>query len=362
MMTHISSRQNDHADALACLASAIPRDKFRTIYVDSIEYPSIDIPIAEKALEIDLGPSWMDPIISYLTTGTVPEDKKEAHKLRIKAAHFWLSPKQELYRKSYTGPYLKCVHPALVQKFLYEIHEGICGSHAGGRSIAHRAISQGYWWPYMQEDAKKYVQICEKCQKFAPITHQPAADLSPLTSPWPFAQWGMDIVGPLPKATGERKYLLVATDYFTKWIEAEPLAKITEKNVERFVWQNIITRFGIPYAIVSDNGTQFQDKFKAFCSQYQIRNYYASVAYPQCNGQAEASNKTILGGIKKRLEKAKGKWVEELPLVLWAYRTTPRRSTGVTPYSLAYGTEAVIPLEVGIPTLRTEVMELGGND
>ena len=76
-------------------------------------------------------------------------------------------------------------------------------------------------------------------------------------------------------------------DYFTKWIEAEPLAKITESNTEKFVWKNIITRFGIPYAIVSDNGTQFQDKFKKFCSGSNIKNYYALVSYPRCNGQAE---------------------------------------------------------------------------
>jgi transposase InsO family protein len=172
----------------------------------------------------------------------------------------------------------------------------------------------------------------------------------------------MDIVGPLHKATGNRKFLLVATDYFTKWIEAEPLAKITEPMIERFVWKNIITRFGVPYSLITDNGSQFQKKFKAFCAQYGIRNYYSTPAYPQSNGQAEASNKTILDGIKKRLDKAKRKWPDELPLVLWAHRTTPRRSTGETPYSLAYGTEAVIPLEVGLPTNRTALVESGGND
>jgi hypothetical protein len=214
----------------------------------------------------------------------------------------------------------------------------------------------------MQEDAKVYVKICKKCQKFSPMIRTLAEDLVPLTSPWPFAQWGMDIVGPLHKATGNRKFLLVATDYFTKWIEAEPLAKITEPMIERFVWKNIITRFGVPYSLITDNGSQFQKKFKAFCGQYGIRNYYSTPAYPQSNGQAEASNKTILDGIKKRLDKAKGKWPDELPLVLWASRTTPRRSTGETPYSLAYGTEAVIPLEVGLPTNRTALVESGGND
>lgn len=207
-----------------------------------------------------------------------------------------------------------------------------------------------------------FVRSCEKCQQFKPIIRTPAEDLQPLTSPWPFAQWGLDIIGPLPMATGKRKFLLMGTDYFTKWIEAEPLTKITESNVEKFVWQNIITRFGVPYCIISDNGAQFGPKFEAFCAQHGIRNYYSTPAYPQSNGQAEASNKTILKGIKRRLEKKKGNWPDELPIVLWAFRTTPRRSTGETPYSLAYGTEAVIPIEVGLPTNRTALVEAGGND
>lgn len=124
----------------------------------------------------------------------------------------------------------------------------------------------------MQEDAKAYVKVCEKYQRFAPIIRSPAKaeDLMPLTSPQPFAQWGMDIVRPMPKASGNRKVLLVATDYFTKWIEAEPLARINEPMVEKFVWKNIITRFGVPFSIISDNGSQFHKKFRAFCAQYKI--------------------------------------------------------------------------------------------
>uniref|UniRef100_A0A2N9IV34 Uncharacterized protein n=1 Tax=Fagus sylvatica TaxID=28930 RepID=A0A2N9IV34_FAGSY len=135
---------------------------------------------------------------------------------------------------------------------------------------------------------------------------------------------------------------------------AEPLANIRDKDSIKFVWKNIITRFGIPKTIISDNGTQFTSKpFTKYCSELGIKNVYSSPAYPQSNGQAEASNKTVLDEIKKRLEDAKGRWVEELPNVLWTFRTTPRRSTGETPFSLAYGSEAVIPLEIGLPTLRT---------
>ena len=115
--------------------------------------------------------------------------------------------------------------------------------------------------------------------------------------------------------------------------------------------------------VVSDNGTQFEGKvFKGFYSDLGIRNFFSSPGYPQANGQAEVSNKVILDGIKKRLEEAKGKWVEELPSILRTHRTTHRRLTGETPFALAYGVEAVIPLEVGLPTIRTTEFDAEQNE
>jgi hypothetical protein len=116
-----------------------------------------------------------------------------------------VSKEGHLYRRSYTGPYLHCIHPKTVQDILWEIHEGVCGGYTRGRCLAHRAIGQGYWWPYMQKDTTQYVKKCDKCQRFAPSIHQPAASLNPIASPWPFSQWGLDIVGPLPRASGNRQ-------------------------------------------------------------------------------------------------------------------------------------------------------------
>ena len=173
----------------------------------------------------------------------------------------------------------------------------------------------------------------------------------------------MDIVGPFPKALGNKKYLLVDTDYFTKWVKAEPLANIRDVDVKRFIWKNIVTRFEVPHTLISDNGLQFDSKaFRKYCFDLRIKNRYSTPAYPQGNGQAEAVNKVIVNGLKKRLHDAKGKWVEELPHVLWTYRTTPRRSTGETPFSMTYGAEAVIPLETGFPTLRTNAFTSDDND
>ena len=124
-------------------------------------------------------------------------------------------------------------------------------------------------------------------------------------------------MGPFSKAIGNKKYLLVGTNYFTKWVEIEPLANIKDVDVKRFIWKSIVTRFGVPYALISDNGLQFDSKaFRKYCSDMDIKNRYSTPAYPQGNGQVEAVNKVIVNGFKKRLDDAKGKWVKELPHVL----------------------------------------------
>ena len=215
----------------------------------------------------------------------------------------------------------------------------------------------------MRADAAAYVKRCDSCQRNAPVSKAPAHELTSIASPWPFAQWGIDIVGPFPIAPAQKKLLLVATDYFSKWIEAEAFASIKDKDVVRFLWKSIVCRYGIPRSIVSDNGPQFDSRvYRDFCEGLSIKNLYSTPRYPQSNGQAEASNKTILTALKKRLDSAKGKWVDELPGVLWAYRTTSRRPTGISPFALTYGMEAVIPTEIGMPTLRTDTPEQSNNE
>ena len=141
------------------------------------------------------------------------------------------------------------------------------------------------------------------------------------------------------------------------------MANIRDVDVKRFIWKNIVTRFEVPHTLISNNGLQFDNKaFRQYCSDLGIKNIYSTPAYPQGNGQAEAVNKVIVNGLKKRLDEAKGKWVEELPHVLWTYRTTPRRSTRETPFSMTYRAEAVIPLETGFPTLRTNAFTPDNND
>lgn len=158
----------------------------------------------------------MTPLVEYLRDGLLPEDGKEGWKVRRKAARFWLSSESKLYRRSYSGPNLRCVSPTKVENLLWEIHEGSCGGHIEGRSLAHRAMSQGYWCSYMQKDALQFVRKCDRCQCLAEEIHQPAKQLNIIVSPWPFDQWGIDIVGPMPGSVGNCRFLIVATEYFIK--------------------------------------------------------------------------------------------------------------------------------------------------
>ena len=146
----------------------------------------------------------------------LPEEKGEADKVWRKALQFWLFEDRKLYKCFFFGPYLLCVHPEVVELLLEELHEGICGSHTGGGSLSYRAFTQGYWWLNMQKEVQEYVKMCDQCQRFVLNIHQPGGVLNPLSNPWPFAQWGSNIVRPFPKATGNQRWFLVSTNYFTK--------------------------------------------------------------------------------------------------------------------------------------------------
>ena len=200
----------------------------------------------------------MTLIISFLQEGHLPQDANEAKKIKKMAAKFTVL-NDILYKRGFSMPYLKCVDEDEAKYIPKEIHEGIYGDHAGPRSLVIKVIRIGYFWPTMQVDGVELVKKCDKCQRFGNVQRLLAEKLTTITSPWPFSQWGINIVGPLPLGKGQVKFLLVAIDYFTKWVEVEALATITEAKIRNFVWKNIICRSGIPMMIISDNGRQFDN-------------------------------------------------------------------------------------------------------
>jgi len=256
------------------------------------------------------------PYQRYIADGVLPMELTKARKIKKNSNRFTLID-GELYRFGFTHPLLVCVHGAKCVRIMAELHEGICGSHIGGQALATRTLRAGYYWRTMREDCKRYVQRCKQCQQHADWHKAPLEELKSIYSPWPFHTWEIDILGPFPLAIRQMKYLVVAIEYFTEWIEAEPVAQITAHKIQSFVWKNIVCRFGVPKRLVSDNGIQFASHLlKKLCEDVGIQQVFASVEHPQTNGQVESANRVLLRGLKRRLEKAKGSWAEEVPRIV----------------------------------------------
>ncbi|GJS20291.1 reverse transcriptase domain-containing protein [Tanacetum coccineum] len=356
----IPRSENKKADALSKIASTSFAHLSKQVLVEELKEKSISEVEVLTVVEEERD-TWMTPIYKYLAKETLPADMKKARPIRRKSWRFAVI-NGILYKKSFLGLWLRCVGLLQANYVLREIHEGSCSMHAGTRSVVAKALRIGYYWPTMHRDARALIRACQDCQVHKPNPRNPQQKLTPITSPWPFYKWGIDIAGPFPEGPGKVKFLIVAMDYFTKWIEAKPVATITGNQIKKFVWDNIVCRFGLPGEIISDNGKQFRDDpFKDWCEKLCINQHFASVKHPQTNGLVERANRSLGEGIKARLEARSKNWMEELPHVLWAHRTMIKSSNGDTPFSLTYGTEAVIPAEIGMPTIRTAEVDLVQN-
>ena len=160
-LEHIPKDCNEKADALAAMAASLPIIK--TIFLPIYYQPDSSIAIVQVSQVDETSPSWMDPIAQYISTGEIPNEKDKAHKVRIQSARFPLIDGQ-LFKRSLGRPYLKCLTAEQGQYVLDELHEGICGNHPSGRTLVHRAHTQGYYWPTMKSDVANYVRKCDQCQ------------------------------------------------------------------------------------------------------------------------------------------------------------------------------------------------------
>lgn len=126
---------------------------------------------------------------------------------------------------------------------LQKVDVGKTGAHEGTHALTGKLLCIGIYWPTTHQDTVELTNKCAECQAYSPVQGNPPVPLTNISSPWPFYQWGIDIVGPFPEAPGKLKYMVVAMDYFTKWIEAKPLVCISGRHIIEFVWENILTRF-----------------------------------------------------------------------------------------------------------------------
>ncbi|XP_068476206.1 uncharacterized protein [Phaseolus vulgaris] len=255
---------DNRVDVLHISAARGKPKSHRSLIQDTTRAPRISTyaasPEGEKGMKVcalEESDTWMTPYKRYIADGILPAEPGEGKKIKRNSARYTLVA-GVLFRHGFTHPILTCVSGNECTRIMSELHEGICGSHVGGRSLASKVIRAGFYWPSVREDCVRYAQRCKQY-----------------------------------------------------------------------------------------NGTQFaSQQLGKLCAEVGIKQVFASVEHPQTNGQVESANRVLLRGLKRRLEKAKGAWAEEVPRIVWAYHTTPQSSTMETPFSLLYGSDAMIPVEI----------------
>jgi ribonuclease HI/transposase InsO family protein len=257
--------------------------------------------------------AWISKVRDYLKDNFLPEDQASAERI-VRMAKRYTVVEGNLYHRGANGILMRCITREEGCDLLAEIHGDECRSHSSSRTLVDKAFRHGFYWPTALQDAAELVRSCKACQFHAKQIHTPAQALQMIPPSWPFAVWGLDILGPFPRAVSGYRYLYVAIDKFTKWPEATPVVNITKASATTFL-KSIVCRFGVPNWIITDNGTQFTSQyFQEYCEDIGIQLCFASMAHPRSNGQFERANAEILRGLKIRtysdLEKHGVKWVD----------------------------------------------------
>ncbi|RVW91379.1 Retrovirus-related Pol polyprotein from transposon 17.6 [Vitis vinifera] len=300
---HLPRTENQFAYALATLASliVIPAGvNVKPLLIETRSAPTYCCLIGEIEDQIEL--PWYHDIYQFQSCGAYPElaSAKDRRALRQLATRFVVCG-DALYRRSPDGLLLLCLDRASADRVIREVHAGVCGPHMGSHMLA---------------------------------------------------LWGIDIIGKIsPKSSSGHEYILVAIDYFTKWVEAASYARLTAARVAKFIRSHIICRYEVPHELISDRGVHFKGEVDTLIQEYGIQHHRPSAYRPQTNGAVEDANKNIKRILRKMVETSRD-WSEKLPFALWAYRTSFRTSIGATPYSLVYGMEAVLPVEIKMRSLR----------
>ena len=276
---------------------------------------------------------------------------KDKRALRQLATQFVIC-EGTLYRWSTDGIQLLCLDRASTDRVMREVHVGVCGPHIGGHMLARKIMRTEYFLLTMETNCCQFVQRCLKCQIHEDLIHVPPSELHVLTSPWPFSVWSIDIIGKIsPKSSSGHEFILVAIDYFIKWVETASYARLTSSGVANFIKSHIICRYGVLHELISDREVHFTANVDTLLQRYGIQHHRSSTYRPQTNGAVETANKNIKR-ILRMMIKTSWDWSEKLSFALWAYQTSFHTSTGATPYSLVYGMEIVLLVEIEMDLLR----------
>jgi transposase InsO family protein len=298
---------------------------------------------------------WYVDIIFFLSNLTCPSHlighKRRA--LRLKAAKYCII-QDGLGWRNPDGVILRCVDELESKRLLVDFHSGFCGGHFAAKTTAHKILRAGYYWPTIFSDVHKMVRGCQQCQLFTGKQKLAALPLQPVVVEAPFQQWGLDFIGQFKdNSSNGYTWIITATDYFTKWVEAIPTKSATDKVVMDFLEDKIITRFGVPAKITTDNAKAFSStELSSFCFKYGIMLSHSSNYYPQGNGLVESNNKNLMNILKKTVGDNKRSWDNKIKFALWADRITKKSSTGKSPFELVYGLDATLPVHLKLPVYQ----------
>ncbi|KAG7556883.1 Integrase catalytic core [Arabidopsis suecica] len=291
---------------------------------------------------------WYADIVNYLICGEIPKylDAYQKKKFFRDINHYyWDEP--YLYKKGTDGLFRRCIAEEEVQGVLEHCHGSAYGGHFATFKTIQKVLQAGLWWPSMFKDAYGFIDKCDPCQRMGNITRRNEMPQNPILEVEVFDVWGIDFMGPFNPASYGNKYILVAVDYVSKWVEAIASPTNDHKVVLKLFKSIIFPRFGIPKAVISDGGSHFINKvFESLLKKHGVKHKVATPYHPQTSGQVEVSNRQIKAILARVVGVSKRDWSAKLDDTLWAYRTAFKTPIGRTPFQMLYGKSCHLPVEV----------------
>jgi hypothetical protein len=278
---------------------------------------------------------WYKDIVFFLLNFQSPLelDKSKFRSLKLRTVKYCIID-QFLFWKDPNGFLLRCVDEKEAEQIFYDLCHGVCRGHHHWKATTFKILRVGYYWPVLFLDTFVGVRACEPYQKFAGKQKLMSLPLKPIVTHGPFQQWGLDFIGEINSSySGQHRWILIATDYFKKWIEAILTRNETNKVIMDFLEGYIFSRFGCPKKLVTDNAHAFKsNSVIEFCNKYSIKLVHSTPYYPQGNELAEYSNKTLIRIIKNLLAENKKSWDSKLMFTLWADCISNKKSIGTSPF------------------------------